>query len=133
MMASGHLWCCAPAVGFRFSERRLAPIEIKIARERSSANYREEHVDFAATLMRVYFTVIDRQSRLMSFVESLTNVAVGFGLAVLTQLIALPWFGVQMSMGENLALSTVFTAVSVVRSYALRRLFEALRSGALHN
>ena len=69
----------------------------------------------------------DSQSRLMSLLESVVNVCVGFVLAVLTQLIALPWFGVRMSMGENLALGAVFTAVSVARSFALRRLFEALR------
>ena len=109
------------------------PDGIIIVIERSCTTRREEHGDSASILMRVYFIVIDRQSRLMSFVESLTNVAVGFGLAVLTQLIVLPWFGVRMSIGDNLALGTVFTAVSVVRSYVLRRLFEALRSGALHN
>lgn len=63
------------------------------------------------------------QSRLMSLVESVMNVLVGFGLAVLTQLLALPWFGVQMSIGENFVLGAVFTAVSVTRSYVLRRLF----------
>jgi hypothetical protein len=72
--------------------------------------------------------VIARQSRLMSFVESITNVCVGFGLAVLTQLIALPWFGVHMTMNENITLGGIFTAVSVVRSYALRRLFEGIRT-----
>jgi hypothetical protein len=70
------------------------------------------------------------QSRLMSFVESVVNVFVGFVLAVLTQLIALPWLGVQISIGENLALGAVFTLVSVVRSYALRRLFETCRARA---
>ena len=68
------------------------------------------------------------QSRLMSVIESVANVCVGFGLAVLTQLIALPWFGVHMTMKENMTLGGIFTAVSVVRSYALRRLFEAIRS-----
>ena len=68
------------------------------------------------------------QSRLMSVVEAVANVCVGFGLAVLTQLIALPWFGVHMTMNENITLGGIFTAVSVVRSYALRRLFEAIRT-----
>jgi hypothetical protein len=63
----------------------------------------------------------------MSLVESVTNVCVGFGLAVLTQLIALPWFGVHMSIAENFALGGMFTAISIARSFALRRLFEALR------
>lgn len=67
------------------------------------------------------------QSRLMSLIESLTNVGVGFGLAVLTQLAVLPWFDVRLSIAENLVLGGVFTVVSVVRSYSLRRLFEMLR------
>jgi hypothetical protein len=67
------------------------------------------------------------QSRLMSLVESLTNVCVGFVLAVLTQLAALPWFGVHLSVTGNFMLGGIFTAVSVTRSYVLRRLFESLR------
>jgi hypothetical protein len=67
------------------------------------------------------------QSRLMSFVESVVNVCVGFVLAVLTQLTALPWFGVHISIGENFTLGGLFTAVSVARSFILRRAFEALR------
>jgi hypothetical protein len=74
------------------------------------------------------FPVPMAQSRLTSLVESVSNVVVGFGLAVLTQLLALPWFGVHMSVGENLVLGAVFTVVSVARSYLLRRLFERLGS-----
>jgi hypothetical protein len=64
----------------------------------------------------------------MSLVESITNVCVGFVLAVLTQLAALPWFGVHLSVAGNFTLGGIFTAVSMARSYALRRLFERLRS-----
>ncbi len=67
----------------------------------------------------------------MSLVESVTNMSVGFGLAVLTQLIALPLFGVHISMSENLVLGAVFTGVSVIRSYTLRRLFEGLQMRAV--
>jgi hypothetical protein len=68
-----------------------------------------------------------RQSRLMSLTESIVSVCVGFGLALLIQLIALPWFGVHLSMPENLMLSVIFTSASIARSYVLRRLFEMLR------
>lgn len=68
-----------------------------------------------------------KQSRLMSAVEAVTNVAVGFGVAVLTQALVFPLFGIHATMGEHLAIGGVFTVVSVVRSYALRRLFEAVR------
>ena len=66
-----------------------------------------------------------RQSRSMSLVEAITNVVVGYALAVATQIVVFPWFGLQASLGENLALGGVFTGISLLRSYALRRLFEA--------
>jgi hypothetical protein len=72
---------------------------------------------------------IDGQPRLMSLVESIANVVAGFGLAVLTQLAVLPWFDVRLSMVENLIVGAIFTLVSIVRSYTLRRLFETLRTG----
>jgi hypothetical protein len=65
------------------------------------------------------------QSRRMSLIEAITNVAVGYALAVASQIVVFPWFGVQASLGENLALGGVFTGISLLRSYALRRLFEA--------
>ena len=68
-----------------------------------------------------------KQSRLMSLVESLANVLVGYGVAVATQMAVFPLFGIAMSITENLLIGSIFTAVSVVRSYALRRTFEALR------
>lgn len=64
------------------------------------------------------------QSRRMSLIEAATNVAVGYVLAVVTQLVVFPWFGLQASFTDNLALGLVFTAVSLIRGYALRRLFE---------
>jgi hypothetical protein len=63
----------------------------------------------------------------MSLAEAVANVAVGFGLAVVTQPTVFPCFGMRLSMPENLAVGAIFTAVSIVRSYCLRRLFEALR------
>ena len=67
-----------------------------------------------------------RQSRVMSLVESITNVAVGFLLAIATQFAVFPFLGIMVSAADNVLIGTVFTAVSLVRSYLLRRLFEAL-------
>ena len=66
------------------------------------------------------------QSRCMSFVEAVSNIVVGYGLAVLTQVIVFPLFGLHVSLVENLLIGCLFTAVSLVRSYALRRIFNAL-------
>ena len=68
-----------------------------------------------------------KQSRLMSLVESLANVLVGYGVAVITQMLVFPLFGFAASLQDNLAIGLVYTAVSLVRSYLLRRAFEALR------
>ena len=68
-----------------------------------------------------------RQSRLMSLVEAIANVTVGFGVAVLTQMLVFPLFGLRTTVRENLAIGVVFTVVSLARSYALRRTFEAMR------
>ena len=64
-----------------------------------------------------------KQSRLMSMVEAITNVAVGYGLAVITQIIVFPWFGLEAALGEHMAIGMAFVAVSLARSYLLRRLF----------
>jgi len=67
------------------------------------------------------------QSRRMSLIEAITNVAVGYVLAVATQIVVFPWFGLHPSIGQNLALGGVFVGISLLRSYALRRLFEHWR------
>ena len=73
-------------------------------------------------------TASGKQSRRMSLVEAITNVLVGYGLAVLTQILVFPMFGLQPSLSENLAIGAAFTAISLARSYVLRRTFEALRA-----
>ena len=67
------------------------------------------------------------QSRAMSFVEATTNVVVGYVLAIATQLAVFPLFGLEAALGEHLAIGMAFVAVSLVRGYVLRRLFERLR------
>ena len=68
-----------------------------------------------------------KQSRLMSMVEAITNVVVGYGVAVVTQILIFPIFGLQTTLGQNLAMGGIFTIVSLIRSFLLRRLFEAVR------
>jgi uncharacterized protein (DUF2062 family) len=63
----------------------------------------------------------------MSLVESLANVAVGYGVAVLTQIAVFPFFGLHVSLADNLVMGAVFTIVSIARSFTLRRVFEEFR------
>jgi len=71
---------------------------------------------------------IQKQSRVMSLVEAVTNVVVGFLLALLTQMAIFPMFGLVVSVADNLVIGSIFTAVSILRSFALRRVFEAVRA-----
>ena len=63
----------------------------------------------------------------MSLLEAVTNVAVGYGIAVLTQLAMFPLFGITMAFRDHLLIGAAFTVVSIARGYTLRRLFEATR------
>lgn len=68
------------------------------------------------------------QSRTGSMVEAAANVAIGYGVAVAAQVAVFPWFGLHASLSDNLLIGAVFTVVSLVRSYFLRRLFNYLHS-----
>ncbi|MEZ0468487.1 hypothetical protein [Phaeobacter sp. SYSU ZJ3003] len=68
-----------------------------------------------------------KQSRLMSLVEAVANVIVGYGVAVVTQILIFPIFGLHTTLAQNLAMGGIFTGVSLIRSYLLRRAFEAVR------
>lgn len=69
-----------------------------------------------------------KQSRLMSLVEAAANVIVGYGVAVFTQILIFPIFGLHTTLGQNLAMGGIFSGVSLVRSFLLRRFFEAIRA-----
>jgi hypothetical protein len=66
-----------------------------------------------------------KQSRTMSLVEAVANVVVGYGVAVATQILIFPIFGMHATLAQNLKMGAVFTVVSIARSYALRRLFDS--------
>ena len=67
-----------------------------------------------------------KQSRLMSLIEAITNVVVGYGLAVITQIVVFPLFGIDADLKEHLAIGLAFVGMSLARGYLLRRLFERL-------
>jgi hypothetical protein len=72
-----------------------------------------------------------KQSRLMSLVEAVANVVVGYGVAVVTQILIFPIFGLHTTLAQNLQMGLLFTGVSIIRSFLLRRLFEAIRVAKL--
>ena len=69
------------------------------------------------------------RSRSLSLIEAVTNVVVGYAVAVLAQLLFFPAVGISVALIDNLKLGALFTGLSLARSYALRRLFARLQTG----
>lgn len=70
-----------------------------------------------------------KQSRTMSLIEAIANVAVGFWVAVAAQTLVFPLFGFHAAPTQHLAIGAIFTGLALIRSFALRRLFEAFLGG----
>ena len=63
------------------------------------------------------------QTRKMSALESIANVAIGYGISVTTNALLLPLFGLHPTLSDNFLIGGVFTVISLLRSYVLRRFF----------
>ena len=68
-----------------------------------------------------------KQSRTMSMLEAMTNVVVGYVLAIVTQIVVFPWFGIETGLPEHLTIGLAFVGVSLARGFLIRRFFEGLR------
>jgi hypothetical protein len=71
------------------------------------------------------------QTRWQSLCESLLNVAIGYSIALLSQIIVFPWFGIHIAISTNAAIGGIFTVVSIARSFLVRRLFNRLHGGRI--
>ncbi len=63
------------------------------------------------------------QTKAQSAVESVANVAIGYGVSLAANVTILPLFGIAISTADNLAIGAIYTAISIVRSYCVRRAF----------
>ena len=66
------------------------------------------------------------QSKKMSLLETCASTAIGYAVAILTQVLVFPLFGLTVSLSQNMAIGAVFTVVSIVRGYCVRRLFNRI-------
>ena len=67
------------------------------------------------------------QTRLMSMVETITNVAIGLVVSFLSQVVIFKYYDIHISLAQNLELTLYFTVVSVIRGFAARRFFNSIR------
>lgn len=62
----------------------------------------------------------------MSLLEAIIGTTLGFLVALLTQLIVFPLYNIEVSIVQNLEISSIFTFVRLVRSYVVRRVFNKI-------
>lgn len=67
------------------------------------------------------------QSKKLSLLESCVNVAVGYLVSLAGQILIFPLFGISVKVSENLLIGLLFTILSIVRSYTLRRIFNHVK------
>jgi len=65
------------------------------------------------------------QTRLGSFIEAMVSMVIGFIINYTANMCFFPLFGMHISMSNNFYLGLIYTVISVVRSYAIRRFFNA--------
>lgn len=71
------------------------------------------------------------QTPLSSFIEAMFNTLIGYFLNLGVQLVVYPWFGATFTFCQNIQIGLLFMVVSILRSYVIRRWFNArLRSAA---
>jgi hypothetical protein len=69
------------------------------------------------------------QTKAGSIAEAFANIAVGFSINWVANMIVLPAFGFHVTGAQAFHIGLVFTVISLVRSYVLRRWFNGLRFG----
>ena len=65
------------------------------------------------------------QTKKQSLIETLTSVFAGWLIGVIINLTILPLFDYNITVVDSLWVSLIFTTVSVIRSYVIRRFFNS--------
>ena len=63
------------------------------------------------------------QTKKMSLIETIVSVLIGYIVALLSQIVVFPLFDVEVSLIDNLLIGLLFTFISIIRGYYVRRLF----------
>jgi hypothetical protein len=63
------------------------------------------------------------QTKKQSFTESVTNTAIGFIVSLASSFVLFPLVGFKTNAGINIVVTLYFTAISIIRSYVIRRYF----------
>ena len=65
------------------------------------------------------------QTKKQTLIETLTSVFVGWLIGVILNMLVLPLFDYNITVIDSLWVSLIFTVVSVIRGYVIRRWFNS--------
>ena len=68
------------------------------------------------------------QKKKHSLLESFINIGIGFGISFTANIIVLPFFGFNVHPVDAFNIGIIFTIISIIRSYCVRRLFNYLHT-----
>jgi uncharacterized protein YacL len=63
------------------------------------------------------------QTKTQSFIETIVNLVIGMIVSFLAQKTIFPYFDLHVSTHKNILITLIFTIISFVRGYGLRRFF----------
>jgi hypothetical protein len=66
------------------------------------------------------------QTKIQSLIESWANISIGYGVALASQILVFPLFGIHVDLKKNIGIGIIFTGISLARSYTIRRIFNKL-------
>lgn len=64
-----------------------------------------------------------KQTRFMSGAETITSTGVGFVVSMAINAVVMPIYGFHPTLTDNVQITVIFTVVSVLRGYIVRRFF----------
>ena len=66
------------------------------------------------------------QTKRGSLIETISNIVVGLMVSLVVNATVFPWLGFHISSSQNITLTLIYTVISIVRSYILRRTFNRI-------
>ncbi len=71
------------------------------------------------------------QSKKGSMIEAVIGSVIAFTISMLAQAVIYPLYGVYFTFLENFSLTMIFTVISIIRSYFVRRMFNWFQTRAV--
>jgi high-affinity Fe2+/Pb2+ permease len=66
------------------------------------------------------------QNKKQSLIEAISGTIIGLVFSFVIQIIIYPALDIEVSIGQNLLITSIFFIVSIVRGYLVRRLFNKI-------